>query len=322
MLHNKQTNSVLACPKAEKIIQRTEGYLGCAVDNCSPCVGSVFVVQKAEKDFFTDDLVHYGQKIRLAVNPRLSKNPMWLHSSAITPSKYAKKSRKQETGFIMDGSVSTVWEIEHLDAKIRFESYGEPVKACDPILLKHSFTGQWLASDTCHASKCKTTGMTMYEVFGHSYQMFNKTQNLIAEKMGRNTIDIPLRGQHDQNIWAFCTAKSPEQEFDESKLNQPVSAAELVGNIKKALAFNPLTGPFGIREMTRIFMNICEKGSTAVGFEDFKWGLKNVPHIQPKLTAEETQTLFSHFEKNGSGKVCMYEFAQCIRVPFRFFSYF
>ena len=78
----------------EKIIQRTEGYTACGKSNMCPTISSVFILQKAEKDFFTDDLIHYGQKIRLAVNPRLSKNPLLLHSSPITGAKYAKKSRR------------------------------------------------------------------------------------------------------------------------------------------------------------------------------------------------------------------------------------
>jgi len=57
-----------------------------------------------------------------------------------------------------------------------------------------------------------------FEVFGHSFQCHNKTQNLIAEKTGRTTIDVPMRNQNDQNIWEFRTAKNPEEEFDENLL--------------------------------------------------------------------------------------------------------
>ena len=42
---------------------------------------------------------------------------------------------------MLDNTVNTVWEIESLDPKTRFESYGCCVKANDQILLKHSFTG-------------------------------------------------------------------------------------------------------------------------------------------------------------------------------------
>ena len=48
---------------------------------------------------------------------------------------------------MLDGTVNTVWEIEHINPKVRFETYGEPVRSMDDVLLKHSFTCQWLASD-------------------------------------------------------------------------------------------------------------------------------------------------------------------------------
>lgn len=57
-----------------------------------------------------------------------------------------------------------------------------------------------------------------YEVFGHSFQSLNKSQNLIAEKTGRTTIDIPSRNQYDQNGWVLVTAQDPSQEFDEALL--------------------------------------------------------------------------------------------------------
>lgn len=41
---------------------------------------------------------------------------------------------------MLDRTVNTVWEIEHTNPKVRFETYGQPVKANDQILLKHSFT--------------------------------------------------------------------------------------------------------------------------------------------------------------------------------------
>ncbi len=48
--------------------------------------------------------------------------------------------------------------------------------------------------------------------------MNNKTQNLIAEKEGRTTIDVPMRNQNEQNIWEFRLSKNPNDEFDDSAL--------------------------------------------------------------------------------------------------------
>ena len=50
--------------------------------------------------------------------------------------------------------------------------------------------------------------------------------------MGRNTIDIPLRGQHSQNVWSFRTAASPDLDFDEATLDAPKTATDLLSEIK------------------------------------------------------------------------------------------
>ena len=209
---------------------------------------------------------------------------------------------------MLDSTVNTIWEIEHTDPKVRFESYGNPVKACDPILLKHAFTCQWLAADTDFTFSID--GGSEFEVFGHSYQNFNKTQNLIAEKMGRNTIDIPLRGQHDQNIWAFCTACKPEQDFDEKLLDQPKTAQDLLFEIKQTLCNR---GSYGIRGLARIFIAMDQDGSKTLEFEDFKWGLRN---YGLNFNVQETNELFKFFDKNSNGSIDFDEFITTIRVSF------
>ena len=60
MLHNKSTDSLLACNIEERIIGMAEGYTAVGTKNRCPTIRSVFVLQRAEKDFFTDNLIHYG----------------------------------------------------------------------------------------------------------------------------------------------------------------------------------------------------------------------------------------------------------------------
>jgi hypothetical protein len=59
----------------------------------------------------------------------------------------------------------------------------------DQVLLKHTFTSNWLGSEN-------HTNNNLYgnekEVFVHSLLNTKKTQNLIAEKAGRTTGDVPL----------------------------------------------------------------------------------------------------------------------------------
>jgi hypothetical protein len=70
-----------------------------------PSVRNVFVLQPYTKEpnFFNDDILHYGQKVRIVANPRLSNKKtvpqslnlqFWLHSVPISPSRCAKISRR------------------------------------------------------------------------------------------------------------------------------------------------------------------------------------------------------------------------------------
>lgn len=105
----------------------------------------------------------------------------------------------------------TVWSIEHTDPNQRLEAAGEPVRVDDSVLFKHEMTNQWLAADT------KTYANTFgeeFEVMAHNFLVQNKTQNLIQEKRGLTTIDVPLRAQKEENLWLIVGAASPEQEFD------------------------------------------------------------------------------------------------------------
>jgi len=52
---------------------------------------------------------------------------LFLHSCHITPNHVAKFSRKQEVGFYAKSNYDTVWLIEHIDPKVRFEKSGSPV---------------------------------------------------------------------------------------------------------------------------------------------------------------------------------------------------
>ena len=93
-----------------------------------------------EQDLFNDNVVHYGQKVQFQVNPLLVKNEvqldvdyviitfqLYLHSCHITPIHVARFSRKQEVGFFAKSDYNTVWTIEHIDPKVRFENAGNPV---------------------------------------------------------------------------------------------------------------------------------------------------------------------------------------------------
>lgn len=151
------------------------------------------------------------------MNPRIFRKQLFLSSEASSPQRCAKFSRKQEVSVTNKTNVNTIWVCEHADPKVRFGMVGQPVKANEPLLIKHVLTSQWLATDFV---EYKNMYGTEFEVFAHSYLTNNKTQNLIAEKSGRTTIDVPMRNQFEQNIWYIITADDPKMEFDETLLDK------------------------------------------------------------------------------------------------------
>ena len=77
-----------------------------------------------------------------------------------------------------------------MDPNIRLEMQGQPVKASDPILIKHCQTTHFLASDS---NVYKTTFGNEFEVMTNSFCLLNKTQNLALEKKGNITVDVPTK---------------------------------------------------------------------------------------------------------------------------------
>lgn len=65
-----------------------------------------------------------------------------------------------------------MWCIEYSDPKLRYEMKGEPVRAGEPVLIKHVPTSQWLASDNILYNN--EFGRE-FEVFCHSFTTHNKT---------------------------------------------------------------------------------------------------------------------------------------------------
>jgi hypothetical protein len=110
----------------------------------------------------------------------------------------SKFSRQQEVSVTSTISSSSIWVVEKVNAKERFDSVGKEVLIEETVLLKHLPTSQWLASDTI---KYINDFGVEYEVFGKSFLTNNKTQNLFAEKEGHKSATNALRSQGIQNEW-------------------------------------------------------------------------------------------------------------------------
>lgn len=97
----------------------------------------------------------------------------------------SKFSRQQEVSVTTSISSSSLWVVEHIDPKARFDSVGTPVCSGQSILIKHCITGQWLASDS--VTYINDFGKE-FEVYAKSLTSHGKTQNLYSEKVGHRDI--------------------------------------------------------------------------------------------------------------------------------------
>jgi hypothetical protein len=119
----------------------------------------------------------YGDKVRISANSRLlgQDKIVYLTSGHCSTQSFAKLSHYQEVSFTSQAnSFATIWEFDHVDAKVRFEMVGEQISVDDQILLKHAHTSNWLGSES---STFKNTYGPEMEVFVHSFYDTKKTQN-------------------------------------------------------------------------------------------------------------------------------------------------
>lgn len=151
------------------------------------------------------------------------------------------------------------WVLEHVTPNERFESMGFEVMANSQVVIKHGSTGQLLASNTEVNQNCFGKESNVYCC---SHFIPSKSQNLIAERTGKSTADIPLRNQSTENVWYIISAQDPIQEFDELNLvwyylikDKPKSAIEIAADIKEILKAQ---GLYGLNGLAKTFVLMDE----------------------------------------------------------------
>lgn len=202
MLRNKKTNGWLALNTNDRSPGTEERYVLTTTSdaNCGPVNRAVFkIIRCEESDMFgSDNIVRYGQKIRIESNPYAFRKALVLSSTPKGQNNYSPVSRLNEATMGAKGGFEGVWVIDTLDPNFRLERQGEPVKCTDPILIRHCSTSHYLASDNCRYAN--DFGGEK-EVMCHSFAVLNRTQNLALEANGNITSDVPSKFQHDQNVW-------------------------------------------------------------------------------------------------------------------------
>jgi len=206
MLFSQQSRGVLSMNPYDTVAKAHESYMITTSKRMEPSVRNVFIIDRVDEgDGYDDDVVHYGQAVRLALAPfgRAMQGPGFLHSELVTALAAAKFSRHQEVTALGAANGETKWSFLYPDNSMRFEMEGEPVAAGAPLIIRHTQTGSFLASDeipyeNIFGREC--------EVHCFHYYSLGKCQNLVGEMKGEITGDAALRKQGLPNVWTVRTA--------------------------------------------------------------------------------------------------------------------
>ena len=175
MMKNKKTDGWLVFNTADRMPGVEECYMLTTTNDApGPVKRSVFSIVKAEKQdiFGSDDIIRYGQKVKLVSNPYAFKKDLVLASTPKGTATYSPVSRLQEASMHSKDTYLGQWIIDWLDPNDRLEQQGEPVRASDPVLLRHCQTQHYLASDKVRYA---STFGGENEVSCHSHALLNKT---------------------------------------------------------------------------------------------------------------------------------------------------
>lgn len=93
---NKKTNGYLAMDIGDKVNNLDEAFMVTTTpQDIGPVTRSVFVLKKEEPmDVFgSDNIIRYGQKIRIEANPYLYRKPLYLSSTPLKPNIHSPITR-------------------------------------------------------------------------------------------------------------------------------------------------------------------------------------------------------------------------------------
>ena len=177
MIKNKKTNGWLALNTNDKCPGAEERYMltTTSEDQIGPANRAMFkIVRVEDMDIFgSDNIVRYGQKLRIESNPYAFRKPLACASTPKGQNTYSPVSRNNEASMHANATFAGVWVIDTLDPNFRMERQGEPVKCGDPILIRHCSTSHYLASDDKRYVSSDFGGEK--EVMCHSFAIQNRT---------------------------------------------------------------------------------------------------------------------------------------------------
>ena len=125
LITNKKTQGYLVVDLGTRTLGIEEAFMPTVTTtHPGPVTRSIFVIKKVEKEdaFGNDDIIRYGQKVKIEVNPHLYRKPLWLSSCPLGPNMYSPVTRTQEACLTTKDVVyNNTWVIDSVDPNFRFE---------------------------------------------------------------------------------------------------------------------------------------------------------------------------------------------------------
>jgi len=273
-----------------------------STNQVAACARSVFIISKAKQDGAPDDMVRYGQEIRLASNTYLNKRSMYLHSCPISPMAFARFSRNQEVSLHTKANGSTVWRILSAQGPAQHR-LGEVVLQGDDFVLEHCGTCNCLSNEKI---AYRNDFGNEWEVSAKTSCTKAKTQLLAGEYNGERTLETTNKGINKNNYWSFVLASDP------AAATVPTPAPKydpttLIQDLKEALKAR---GSMTIRGLARVFKIVDDNGNKQLERQEV---LNGFSQFGVHLSDEHYDTLLAHFDKDKSGTLNYDEFLRAMR---------
>jgi len=210
------SDSAVSCDQYDK--DARVGESACAV-TCQPrgegrpCARNTFTLSKyvperpsvSDLDF-GDDVLRYGQKIRVHMSPDYSRGEQWqLFSRMVCTTHYAKHTRHQLVGMTTRRGYETVWQVVTPNPEERIVSEGIEVTAGAPVNLIHCATNTALhLEDVVYENDF---GREL-EVSAHTAHGHNKRNNCQLDSTGSIRAAVP-KPMTNANVFYLVNGAAP-----------------------------------------------------------------------------------------------------------------
>jgi len=273
MMHSTGTDGFLSGDLQDKDPRPGEvSYALTASPDGNPSARNTFLIDKADPSQ-GDDTVRYGEPVKLRINPRLRglardnqgkvvNSPMFIVSTPVSFGNYAKCSHKCEVMLTPKESHLCVWEIHVADPSQRFEYEGMPVRAGDPLVLKHRGTNEKMCAlkNFLHS----TDFGEEYEVCGSTVTTGGKQAVLIHEADGQcGTLnERPLKSM---NHWSIMIGNQVRAAAGADEATM-IDIDSILARFRTTVRMGPANG---IKNLGRAFRKRDPDATGLIPFQDF-----------------------------------------------------